>query len=94
MDEHDDSKGKLTSVGCVVTLITVAIIFVVAVPLVRWRDPETGQPVPRMVAVFTPFLVGGAFHGIVSAVLRLIGLPVWIPPESERTDSDEGELHE
>src|SRR5262249_4766035 len=49
-DAHEKKIGgskegdntKLTAVGCVVTLLSVAITFAVAIPVVRWRDPATG----------------------------------------------------
>jgi hypothetical protein len=79
-DPGEGDGAKLTGVGCVVTLLTVAIILGVALPIVRWRDPATGQPLPRMVAVIAPFLVGASFHGICAALLRLVGLRLWSKP--------------
>src|SRR5262245_49323909 len=34
----EDDNAKLTVVGCVLVLLTVAVIFGVALPIVRWRD--------------------------------------------------------
>jgi hypothetical protein len=79
----DDVKAKLTGVGCVLTLLSVAVIFGVALPIVRWRDPATGQPLPRHIAVLAPVLIGAAVHGIGSLFLRLIGLRVWSKRASE-----------
>lgn len=76
-DAEARAKGELTTIGCVLTLLTVAVIFGVAVPLVRWRDPETGQPLPRTIAIITPFLIGAAFQAIVSLLLRIFGLRIW-----------------
>jgi hypothetical protein len=76
-------NSKLTAVGCVPTLLSGAIIFCVAIPIVQWRDPETGQPLPRSIAIFAPVVIGAAFHGIVSGVLWLLGFPVFKPPPTE-----------
>jgi hypothetical protein len=72
-----DDNGKLTAAGCVLTLLSVAVIVGVALPIVRWRDPETGLPLPRSMAILSPLLIGAAFHGIGSFLLKFLGLPVW-----------------
>jgi hypothetical protein len=69
--------ARLTGVGCALTLLTTAVILGVALPVVRWSDPATGQPLPRLVAVLAPFLVGACFHGVCAALLRLVGLRIW-----------------
>jgi hypothetical protein len=79
----DDDNAKPTVVGCVLTLLTVVVIFGVALPIVQWRDPATGRPLPRAVAIFSPFLIGAAFHGIGLLILRLIGLRVWSKREKD-----------
>jgi hypothetical protein len=82
-DPAEDDKAKLTGVGCVLTLLSVAVIFGVALPIVRWRDPATGQPLPREIAILAPILIGAVFHGIGLLFLRLIGLRVWAKQESD-----------
>lgn len=79
----DDDKAKLTGVGCVLTLLTVGVIFTVAIPIVQWRDAETGQPMPRALAIIAPFLIGAAFHGIATGLLRLVGLRVEATSEKD-----------
>jgi hypothetical protein len=74
---EEGGNEKLTGVGCILTLITVAVIFGVAIPIARWRDPATGQPLPRVVAIASAFVIGAAVHGFGSLLLRLIGLQVW-----------------
>jgi hypothetical protein len=74
---EDDDKAKLTNVGCVLTFLSVIIIFGVALPIVQWRDPATGLPLRRPIAILAPILIGAIFHGIATFLLRLIGLPVW-----------------
>ena len=85
-----DDKVKPTGVGCVLTLLTVGIILGVAIPIVQWRDPQTGQPLPRTVAIIAPFLIGAAFHGIGMLLLRLFGLRTWSESETEESGSSEG----
>jgi hypothetical protein len=80
---HDNAK--LTRVGCVVVLLTLAITLGVAIPIVRWRDPETKQSLPRMVAIITPLLIGATFQGICTVLLRLVGLRIWSRSEKEDT---------
>src|SRR5262245_20491705 len=77
----EGDNTKLTGVGCVVTLLSVAVAFVVAIPVVRWRDPATGQPLPREVAIIAPLLIGAAFNGIASFLLRVLGVRVWAKQE-------------
>jgi hypothetical protein len=78
-----DDKAKLTGVGCFLTLLSVVVMFGVALPIVRWRDPATGQPPPRLIAIVAPVLIGAAVHGIGSLFLKLIGLRVWAKQESD-----------
>jgi hypothetical protein len=78
-----EEKGKLTPVGCGLVLLTVAIIFGLAVPIVQWRNPATGRPLPRSVAIFSPVLIGAAFHAICSGLLRLVGIRTWIGAEKD-----------
>jgi hypothetical protein len=88
-----DDNGQLTAAGCVLTLLTFVVILGVALPIVGWREPETGQPLPRSVAIFTPFLIGAVVYGIGSLLLRLIGLRVWSTekPTQRGNDSEAGQ---
>src|SRR5262245_58496245 len=85
-----DDKGKLTGVGCVLTLLTVAVIFGAAIPIVRWRDPQTGQSLPRAVAIFGPLLIGAAFHGMGTGLLWLVGLRTWSQSDGDDSAAPEG----
>jgi len=78
-----DDNAKLTAAGCVLTLLSVAVIVAVAVPIVRWRDPADGLPLPRFLAILSPLLIGAAVHGIGSLLLRILGLPVWSKPDTD-----------
>lgn len=77
-----DDNGKLTAAGCVLTLLSVAVICVVVLPIVRWRDPDTGRPLPRFIAIVSPIVMGAIVHGIGTFLLKLIGLPVWVKRET------------
>jgi hypothetical protein len=89
VDAHDlerggpaDDKAKLTVVGCVLTLLSVAVMFGVALPIARWRDPA-GQPLPRIVAILAPVVIGATFHGIWTVLLQLLGLRIWSKPDTD-----------
>jgi hypothetical protein len=75
-------KARLTGVGCVLTTLSFALIFGVAIPIITWRD-STGHPLPRTVAIACPVLIGAVFHGIGTVILRLFGLRVLSEPEKE-----------
>jgi hypothetical protein len=79
----ENENVKLTAVGYVLTLLSVALIVGVAIPIVRWRDPVTGEPLPRMVAIFAPLLIGATVNGIGSFLLKLVGLPTWSKQEKD-----------
>jgi hypothetical protein len=86
--EHDpasDDNAKPTVVGYVLTLLSVVVIFGTAIPIVHWRDPDTHEPVPRIVAIALPFILGAAFHGIGTLLLRLVGLRIWTKPETNES---------
>jgi len=84
-----EDNAKLTGAGCVLTLLSVAVIFGLAVPIVRWRDAATGQPLPREAAILAPVLIGAAFHGVGTFLLRLAGLRVWSKSETDESRSPE-----
>jgi hypothetical protein len=85
----DDDKSKLTLAGCVVPLLTVGVIFGVAIPVVMWRDPVTGRHLSRSIAILGPFLIGAAFFGIVSGLLRLVRIRLWAKPPDEKSEDHE-----
>jgi ABC-type spermidine/putrescine transport system permease subunit II len=76
-DPETDDNAQLTTVGCILTLFSVAVIVAAAILIVRWRDPDTGRPLPRTIAIIAPILIGAIVHGIGSLSLRLLGLRVW-----------------
>jgi drug/metabolite transporter (DMT)-like permease len=84
-DPKPADEEKLTFVGCVLTVLSLAVILVSALPIVRWRD-HAGRPLPRMVAVFAPVVLGATFHAVGTAILWLFGLKVLKKPEKDKLD--------
>jgi hypothetical protein len=80
-----DDKENLTSAGCVLTTLSFAVMMGVAVQMVMWRD-SAGRPLPRLVAIMSPLLIGALFHGIGSGMLWLAGLPVLSRPKKDDLD--------
>ncbi len=60
-----------------------------AIPVVKWRDPEFGRPLPRMIAIATPVLAGALFCAIGTGILKILGIPVMAKRKRESPDSDE-----
>jgi hypothetical protein len=95
--QDEKEKGQVTLSGCLLMVLSVAVIGGVALVLVRWRDPETGQPLPRMVAIFTPVIAGALVHAAGAAILKFIGLPIMVKPETDdagRAEADEPDHRE
>jgi hypothetical protein len=73
---EDDKNSEITAPGCILVVISVAVIFCVALPVVRWRGPVTGEPLPKMIAIFVPIMFGALVNGIGTVILKLLGIPV------------------
>jgi hypothetical protein len=84
-DPKPGQEERLTAVGCVLTTLSIAVIFIVALPVVRWRD-QAGRPLPRMIAIVLPVLIGAIFHAIGTAILWLFGLRVLKEPTKEESE--------
>ena len=69
-------------------LVTLAVIGFVALHVVRWREPETGDPLPRSVAIVVPLLAGALYYCAGAAILGVLGLPVEV--EEPRKESSPG----
>jgi hypothetical protein len=92
MTEHNetcDEKVKPTAVGCVVTLLSVAVMLGVAYPVVHWLHSLPIQP-PREAVIPAPLLIGAIFYGIVSGFLKLLGVRLWAKGEKELPPSAKG----
>jgi hypothetical protein len=92
----EDDRNRPTVAGCLLMLVSLAVIVAVAIPVVTWRDPEDGRPLPRTVAILTPILAGAFCYGIGTAILKLLGLPALVRskepsgrPEGEAPQGDE-----
>ncbi len=83
--EPKPGDEKITNAGCILTLLSLFVIFCSALPILRWRDPA-GQHLPREVAIITPLLLGAGFQWIGSAILRLFGLRVLTRAGKEKSD--------
>jgi hypothetical protein len=79
--DNNDNKEQATLAGCLLMIVCLGVIFGSALPVVRWRDPATGQPLPREIAIALPVLAGALCFGIGTVILRLVGLPVLVRRE-------------
>jgi hypothetical protein len=80
-----DIKARPTAAGCILSVICTAVIFGSAVPIVTWREPETGQPLPRWISIAIPFLLGALCYAAGVGLLKLLGIAVLQEPR-EPTD--------
>jgi hypothetical protein len=76
--QQDDDHGEPTRAGYVLALVSAVVMLGAAVPIVTWRNPETGRPLPRLVAVTAAALAGAACYGVGSVLLRIFGIRVWV----------------
>jgi hypothetical protein len=81
-----DASSRPTAAGCLLTFLCVAVIVGSAVPIVTWRDPDFGVPLPRTLSIAAPFLLGGLCYAIGAAILRLLGLALF-----KKTSGSSGE---
>ena len=84
----EDDKESLTTSGCLLTIISFAVIVGVALPVVTWRDADTGRPLPKMIAIVVPLLAGALCHGIGTTILRFLGLTVFRKPKNASSDRE------
>lgn len=92
MNEPDpkvDEGDRLTVPGCLLTVVSLAVIGGTAVPVVTWRDADSGRPMPKMVAILLPLVAGALCFGLGSALLNLLGLSVSVKPEQESSGDPE-----
>jgi hypothetical protein len=83
-NQHEDGQSvQPTLAGCLLTVLSLAVIFGSAFPIMRWRDPDTGDPMPRELAVLLPVLAGALFYGVGSALLASLGLRVLKPKKEQ-----------
>ncbi|MFO0966864.1 MAG: hypothetical protein U0793_14925 [Gemmataceae bacterium] len=74
-------KSRPTTAGCLLMLLSLGAIVAVALPLLRWRNPATGETLPRYAAVMLPIVGGAVFFSVGAAILKVLGLPISAKPE-------------
>ena len=85
---EEDGNSEATLAGCLVMVLSLAVIVGVALPVVRWRDPASGQPLPRMFSIAVPVLAGAVCCGIATGILKIFGVPVSRKTKRESADND------
>jgi hypothetical protein len=88
-ESEDDENSRPTVAGCLLMVLSLAVIGGVAIPVVRWRDPGSGSPLPQEVAIAAPVVAGALCYGIGAALLKILGLPVFVRPKKEPPDASE-----
>jgi hypothetical protein len=78
-----DDNSRPTVAGCLLLLLSLAVIGGVALAVVSWRDPDSGRPLPREMAIAVPVLAGALCCAIGTGLLRLLGLSVLTKPKDE-----------
>ena len=73
-DIKDHSKP--TAAGCLLMLLSLAAIVALAIPLIRWRDPATGEALPRFTSILIPIVAGATVFGLGTTILKMLGLPI------------------
>ena len=86
---HKDDEGQTTFAGCVLMSLSLVLIGAVALPIVSWRDPDTGQPLPRFICIIAPILAGAAFYGIGTGILKVLGIAVLAKPKESPSECDD-----
>jgi hypothetical protein len=80
---------RLTVAGCILTTLSFIVTIGSAMPVVFWRD-SAGRPLPRAVAIATPFLIGATFNAIGLGILRVFGLRVTVKkPGKKMSEQDD-----
>ena len=80
-------KDQATAAGCFLTLICTAVIFGTVVPIVTWRDRESGLALPTWSAIAAPLFLGGLCYALGVAILKYLGIATIHKP-TEPPDAD------
>jgi hypothetical protein len=70
---EDDDNSQPTLAGCLLMLLSLAVIVAVALTL---RIPNSGETLPRDAAIIAPVLAGALFYAVVGGLLRILGVRV------------------
>jgi hypothetical protein len=73
--DKDEDNQEPTLAGCLLMVVSVALVLGSAVPIIRWCSPDSGEPMPQELAI-APILLGSLCYGIGAAILRILGVPV------------------
>jgi hypothetical protein len=87
---NSGDDGELTRAGCVVTFLSFAVTVGVAVPIVC-SLASIQPPLPRMVIIAAPLIVGALFNAVVTYLLRLVGIRTWAKPDQDHLQPDESD---
>jgi hypothetical protein len=88
--QSDDRVNRQTTVaGCVLMVVSLAVLAGVALPVVTWRDPESGRPLPRELSIAVPLLAGALCYGIGTGILKIFGVSVEATRSRESADHHE-----
>jgi hypothetical protein len=81
-----DDNNQLTFAGCLLMLLSLAVIVAVALTLVRWRGPNSGETLPRDALIQIPVVAGALFYAIVGGLPSMLGVRVLAKPMKESCD--------
>jgi hypothetical protein len=83
---EEDDGSRPTVAGCLLLLLSLAVIGGAALLVVRWRDPVSGLPLPQEIAMVVPVLAGALCCAIGTGLLRVLGLSVLTKPKRQSSD--------
>jgi hypothetical protein len=84
---EEDDKSEPTIAGCLLMVLSLAVIGTVAIPVVKFtRSFPSGKEITIAIAC-VPILAGALFYSIGAAILRIIGLSDVTKPKTESRDA-------
>jgi tetratricopeptide (TPR) repeat protein len=81
--QSKDDNSQMTVPGCLLMLLSLAVLSVVAVYLVTWRHPVSGAPLSRWVSIIVPLLAAALCYGGGTAILKFLGVAVDVEQKEE-----------
>jgi hypothetical protein len=81
-----DDNNQPTFAGCLLMLLSLAVIVAVALTLVRWQNPNSGETLPRDALLQIPGVAGAMFYAIGGGLLWMLGVRVLAKPMKESCD--------
>jgi len=87
--QQDDEKNlQPTLAGCLLTVLSLAVLGGLALLAVRWREPDSDEPLDKEIVVLLVILGWALFYGIGSAILTSLGLPIFKPKKAQSGRED------